>query len=200
MAKKIRVAMYSRVSTEGQNTDGQEREMREYAKNRGWEVTRIYRDKMSGTKASRPALDELMADARKRAMCVVLVWRFDRFARSVTHLLQALESFRTVGIEFVSLSEQIDTSTPTGKMTFTVLGAVAELERSLIVERVRMGLQNAKKQGKRLGRPPIRQLSPGEMEKVREDRATGRFSLRKLATKYGTSVWAMQQAAKGPRR
>jgi DNA invertase Pin-like site-specific DNA recombinase len=150
MAKKIRVAMYSRVSTDGQNPDGQESEMKEYAKNRGWGMTRIYRDKMSGAKASRPALDELMADARKRQMDIVLVWRFDRFARSVSHLLQALESFRTVGIEFASLSEQ--------------------------------------------GRPPIRQMSPAELAKVRADRATGEFSLRKLAKKYGTSVWAMQQA------
>ena len=194
MAKKIRVAMYSRVSTDGQNPDGQESEMKEYAKHRGWEVARMYRDKMSGTKASRPALDELMVDANKRKMDIVLVWRFDRFARSVSHLLQALESFRTVGIEFASLSEQIDTSTPTGKMTFTVLGAVAELERSLIVERVRMGLQSARMKGKRLGRPPIRQLNQAELAKVKADRATGKFSLRRLAKKYGTSVWAMQQA------
>jgi len=194
MAKKIRVALYSRVSTEGQNADGQESEMKEYAKNRGWEVTKIYRDKMSGAKNSRPALDEMMADAQKRVFRVALVFRFDRFARSVSHLLQALETFRGLGIEFVSISEQLDTSTPTGKMVFTVLGAVAELERSLIVERVRMGLRNARKKGKRLGRPPIRQLIPAELAKVRADRATGKFSFRKLAAKYGTSVWAMQQA------
>ena len=200
MAKKIRVAMYSRVSTDGQNLDGQESEMKEYAKNRGWEVARIYRDKMSGTKASRPELDELMADANKRRMDAVLVWRFDRFARSVSHLLRALETFRTVGIEFVSLSEQIDTSTPAGKLVFTVIGAVAELERSLIVERVRMGLQSARKKGKRLGRPPIRQLNPAELMKVKADRATGKFSLRRLAMKYGTSVWAMQQATSGLNR
>jgi len=197
MVKKLRVAVYSRVSTELQNLDGQESESREYAKNRGWEMTKIYRDKMSGAKSSRPALDELMADAKKRKMDIILVWRFDRFARSVSHLLQALETFRTVGIEFVSITEQLDTSTPTGKMVFTVLGAVAELERSLIAERVRMGLQSAHKQGKRLGRPPIRQLSPPELAKVRTDRATGKFSLRKLAAKYGTSVWAMQQATTG---
>jgi len=197
MAKKIRVALYSRVSTDGQNMDGQESEMKEYAKHRGWEVTRMYRDKMSGTKSSRPELDELMADAKKRKMDIVLVWRFDRFARSVSHLLQALEMFRTVGIEFVSISEQVDTSTPTGKMVFTVLGAVAELERSLIAERVRMGLQSAKKKGKRLGRPPIRHLNTAELGKVSADRATGKFSLRRLAAKYGTSVWAMQQATTG---
>jgi DNA invertase Pin-like site-specific DNA recombinase len=194
MAKKIRVAMYSRVSTAIQNTDGQEAEMKEYAKNRGWEMTRIYRDKMTGARTSRPALDELMADAMKRKMDTVLVWRFDRFARSVSHLLQALETFRAVGIEFASLSEQIDTGTTTGKLVFTVLGAVAELERSLIGERVRMGLQSARKKGKRLGRPPIRQLNPEELANVKADRATGKFSLRRLAEKYRTSVWAMQQA------
>ena len=185
--------MYSRVSTDGQNPDGQESEMKEYANNRGWEVAGMYRDKMSGTKASRPALNELMADASKRRMDIVLVWRFDRFARSVSHLLQALETFRAVGIEFASLSEQIDTSTPTGKMTFTVLGAVAELERFLLVERVRMGLQVARKQGKRLGRPPIGQLNAAELAGVKSDRATGKFSLRKLAVKYRTSVWAMRR-------
>ena len=194
MGKKFRAALYSRVSTDGQNTDGQEAEMKTYAKNRGWEVTRIYRDKMSGAKSSRPALDELMADARRGAFRCTLVWKFDRFARSVSHLLQALETFKTLGIEFVSISEQVDTSSATGRMVFTVLGAVAELERSLIAERVRMGLRNARKKGKRLGRPPIRELNATEKEKVRADRATGKFSLRRLAEKYGTSVWAMQQA------
>src|SRR6266481_6922465 len=182
MAKRIRVAMYSRVSTDGQNLDGQESEMKEYARNRGWEVGGIYRDKMSGTKASRPALDELMGDARKRKMDIVLVWRFDRFARSVSHLLQALESFRTVGIEFASLSEQIDTSTAAGKLVFTVLGAVAELERSLIVERVRMGLRNARAKGKKLGRPPV------AVDAVRIARlhAQGR-SIREIAEELGYS-------------
>ena len=197
MGKRTRAALYSRVSTDGQNTEGQEAELKEYAKNRGWELTRIYRDKMSGARSSRPALDELMADARKRKMDIVLVWRFDRFARSVSHLLQALETFRTVGIEFVSISEQVDTSTPTGKMVFTVLGAVAELERSLIAERVRLGIQNARRKGKQLGRPPIRRLNVKELERVRADRATGKFSLRRLAAKYGTSLWAMQQATAG---
>src|SRR5467141_4617284 len=173
MAKKIRVALYSRVSTEVQNTDGQETEMREYAKHRGWDVTRIYRDKMSGAKCSRPALDELMVDANKRKMDIVQVWRFDRFARSVSHLLQALETFRTVGIEFVSISEQVDTSTPTGKMVFTVLGAVAELERSLIVERVRMGLRHARSKGKRLGRP-TKSVDPVRVRSLRANGASWR--------------------------
>ena len=197
MGKTTRAALYLRVSTEGQNTDGQESELREHAKNRGGEVTRIYRDKVSGTKTSRPALDELIVDAAKHRFGIVAVWRIDRLGRSVSHLLHVLETFRSLGIEFVSISEAIDTSTATGKMVFTVLGAVAELERSLIAERVKMGLQNARKKGKRLGRPPIRVLSKAEVEKVKVDRASGNFSLRKLAAKYGTSVWAMQQVTVG---
>jgi len=97
----------------------------------------------------------MMADAHQRRFDAVVVWKFDRFARSVSHLLRALETFNALGIAFVSLSEQIDTSTPTGRMVFTVLGAVAELERSLIAERVRAGLRNARAKGKRLGRPRV---------------------------------------------
>jgi DNA invertase Pin-like site-specific DNA recombinase len=189
MGKKVRVAVYVRVSTDGQNTEGQEAELREYAQHRGWEVTRIYRDKMSGAKNSRPALDELMADAKKRKVDIVLVWRFDRFARSVSHLLQALETFRAVGIEFVSVSEQIDTASPAGKLVFTILGAVAELERSLIGERVRSGLRNARAKGKRLGRPPLRELIAGLVTQLRRDRRQGRMSFKGLARKHGVSVW-----------
>jgi DNA invertase Pin-like site-specific DNA recombinase len=113
-----------------------------------------YVDKgISGAKDKRPELDRLLTDAHRRRFDSVVVWRFDRFARSVSHLLRALETFRSLGIEFVSPSEQVDTSTPAGKLVFTVLGAVAELERSLIVERVKAGLRNARAKGKRLGRP-----------------------------------------------
>src|SRR5258708_18422736 len=97
-----------------------------------------------------------MPAAPRRNFDAVLVWRFDRFARSVSHLLRALEQFKAQGIEFISFSEQMDTSTPTGKMIFTVLGAVAELERSLIAERVRAGVRNARAKGKRLGRPAVK--------------------------------------------
>jgi DNA invertase Pin-like site-specific DNA recombinase len=105
-----------------------------------------------------------MSDAHKRRFDVVCVWRFDRFARSVSHLLRALETFKALGIDFISFSEQMDTSTPAGKMVFTVLGAVAELERSLIVERVRAGLRNARAKGKRLGRPRVAVDSGGGRE------------------------------------
>src|SRR5258707_1342590 len=142
----MRTAIYARVSTNnGQDPEMQLRELREYCQRRRWEITREYVDiGISGGKEKRPKLDELVRDALRRHFDVVVVWRFDRFARSVSHLLRALENFRSLGIEFVSLSEQVDTSTPTGKMIFTVLGAVAELERSLIAERVRAGLRNAR--------------------------------------------------------
>jgi len=151
-----RLAIYARVSTtnHGQDAGLQTRELRQFGEARGWTLTGEYIDVgISGAKDSRPELNRLMADAHKRRFDVVVVWKFDRFARSVSHLLRALETFEALGIEFVSLSEQLDTSTPTGKMVFTVLGAVAELERSLIAERVRAGLRNAKAKGKRLGRP-----------------------------------------------
>ena len=151
-----RVAIYARVSTtnHGQDVGLQTRELRQFAEARGWSAAGEYIDAgVSGAKDSRPELNRLMADAHKRRFDVVCVWRFDRFARSVSHLLRALETFKALGIDFVSYSEQMDTSTPTGKMVFTVLGAVAELERSLTVERVKAGLRNAKAKGKRLGRP-----------------------------------------------
>jgi DNA invertase Pin-like site-specific DNA recombinase len=154
-ADTTRAVLYSRVSTNnGQDPEVQSREIREYCQRRGWKLVGEYVDVgISGAKERRPQLDRLNADAHHRRFDVVVVWRFDRFARSVSHLLRALETFRALGIEFVSLSEQVDTSTPTGKMIFTVLGAVAELERSLIAERVRAGLRNARAKGKRLGRP-----------------------------------------------
>src|SRR5712691_5651268 len=129
-----RVAIYARVSTanHGQDVSLQTRELQQFAVARGWQVVGEYVDAgVSGAEDSRPELNRLMTDAHRRRFDVVAVWRFDRFARSVSHLLRALETFDALGIAFVSLSAQMDTTTPTGKMVFTVLGAVAELERSL---------------------------------------------------------------------
>jgi DNA invertase Pin-like site-specific DNA recombinase len=169
---KMRVAIYARVSTAAaQDPTMQTRELREYCSRRSWDISGAYIDiGISGTKERRPELDRLMADAHKRRFDVVVVWKFDRFARSVSHLLRALETFKSLGIDFVSYSEAMDTSTPAGKMVFTVLGAVAELERSLIVERVRAGLRNAKAKGKSLGRPRVFV----DAERVAELRAAGR--------------------------
>jgi DNA invertase Pin-like site-specific DNA recombinase len=167
-----RVAIYARISTAncGQSPEMQLLELREHAQRRGWEIISEYIDEgVSGAQDRRPALDRMMADAHRRRFDVVLVWRFDRFARSVTHLLRALDTFRALGMEFVSLSEALDTATPAGRMTFTVLGAVAELERSLIAERVRAGIRNAKAKGKRLGRPP----AVADTLRISERRASG---------------------------
>ncbi len=153
-----RAAIYARVSTisNGQSPEMQLRELREHCQRRGWQIAGEYVDVgISGVKDKRPQLDRLMSDAHRRRFDVVAVWKFDRFARSVSHLLRALDTFRVLGIEFVSLSESLDTATPAGRMVFTVLGAVAELERSLIAERVRAGLRNARAKGKTLGRPRV---------------------------------------------
>ncbi len=150
-----RVGIYARVSTNRQCPESQLLPLREYATARGFEIVSEYVDVISGSKDSRPELARLMADAAKRRLDAVAVWRFDRFARSTRHLVTALEQFNALGVDFISLSESIDTSTPMGKMVYTVIAAVAELERSLIRERVIMGLQRAKAQGKQLGRPRV---------------------------------------------
>lgn len=178
-----RVALYARVSTGEQTARNQTRELREYAKRRGWRMAGDYVDEgISGAKASRPALDRLMADAKKGSFGVVLVWRFDRFARSTTHLLSALEEFRVLGIDFVSLQESIDTGTPMGRMVFTICAAVAELERSLIRERVMAGLARARAEGKALGRPP----KPLDTRAIVALRRSG-WAIRKIATHLHTS-------------
>ena len=180
-----RVAIYARVSTlnNGQSPEMQLRELHEYCERRGWTVAGEYVDAgISGAKDRRPELDRLMADAHKRRFDVAAVWKFDRFARSVSHLLRALDTFRALGIEFVSLSESLDTGTPAGRMVFTVLGAVAELERSLIAERVRAGLRNAQAKGKKLGRPRM----AVDVSGISRLHALGR-SVRDIAAELGYS-------------
>src|SRR6266404_368760 len=184
----MRTALYARVSTsdKGQDPEVQLRELREYCERRGFSITGEYVDVgISGSKDSRPELNRLMLDAAKRKFDAVVVWRFDRFARSVSHLLRALETFRSVGIEFVSYSEAIDTSTPVGKMTFTVLGAVAELERSLIIERVRAGVRNARAKGKRLGRPTVN-VDRARIASMRSGGASWRVISAELGISLGT--------------
>ena len=192
----MRIATYSRVSTLNQDTDMQTRELREYCARRGWDLVHEYVDEgVSGAKESRPALNSLMLDARKRRFDAIAVWKFDRMARSVTHLLRVLEEFRSLGIEFISLSESIDTSTPTGKMVFTVLGAVAELERSLISERVRAGLRNARAKGKTLGRPKC-DVNRSEIERLRAQGASWRVIGRNLGVSATTAFYSAKTGVK----
>ena len=145
--------LYARVSTGEQNEGMQLREMQEYAKHAGWK-TEVFADAgVSGSKERRPELDRMMALVRRRKCHVVLVYRFDRFARSTRHLVNALEEFRALRVQFVSVHEHIDTTTPMGKFAFDVFAAIAEFERAIIAERVRSGMAHAKAQGRHVGRP-----------------------------------------------
>jgi DNA invertase Pin-like site-specific DNA recombinase len=192
-------ALYMRVSTKGhgQTTDTQAVALRGYAERRGFDVIEYRDEGISGSKDSRPALDRLMKDARARKFDVVIVARFDRFARSVSHLLRALEEFNHLGINFVSLSESIDTSTPMGKMIFTVLGAVAELERNLIRERVHMGISRARKQGKALGRPKA-QVDPLQVAGLRSRGRSWNQIAQELGIGKGTAQRAFDSLPKIP--
>lgn len=188
-----RVALYARVSTKnlGQDPEIQLSALREYSKARCFEVFEEYVDVgISGSKEKRPALDQLMKDAKRRKFDAVLVARFDWFARSTRHLVLALEEFNALGVDFISLSESVDTSTPMGKMVFTVIGAVAELERSLIKERVIMGLERAKKDGKRLGRPTG---TNANIKRIKRLRGQG-MSLRNIASEVNVSKSTVSRA------
>jgi DNA invertase Pin-like site-specific DNA recombinase len=165
----MKVALYTRVSTNDQSVDMQLSELKRYCEQRGLDIYKEYSDEgISGTKDRRPALDELMEDAQKRKFDAVLCWRFDRFARSTKHLLTALEEFHHLGIDFISYQENIDTSSPLGKAVFTIVSAIAELERNIIIERVRAGIRRAKENGKRLGRPKRLNLNVQELQKMRD--------------------------------
>ena len=181
MAKKV--ALYARVSTNDQTVENQLIDLRRYAKERGWKIVGEFADRgVSGAKTSRPELDRMMDAARKRKFDTVLVWRFDRFARSVKHLVVALEEFKVLGIDFVSYQENIDTSSALGQAIFTIVAAMAALERNIIVERVHAGLRRARQQGKRIGRPQ----ASIDAERVLRLRADG-HSMRQIARVFATS-------------
>ncbi len=175
-----RVALYVRVSTKDQSVDMQLIDLERYSRERGFNVFMVYKDNISGTKNTRPGLDHLMNDAKKRKFDVVLVWRFDRFARSTKHLVNALYEFRSLGIDFISYQENIDTSSPLGEAIFTIISAMAKLERDIIAERVKGGLRKAKANGKRLGRPK----NDVDANKVIDYKRQGK-SIREIAKEMG---------------
>jgi len=182
----MRIVIYARVSTKDQSCELQLRDLRAYCAARGFAVQREYVDVgESGAKDSRPQLNELMAAARKRQFDAVIVWRFDRFARSTKHLLLALEEFRSLGIQFSSYQEGIDTASPLGQALFTIVAAVAQLERDLIRERVSAGIRNAQACGKQLGRPR-RVVNNDELRRLRAEGASLRQIAEKLGVGYGT--------------
>ena len=196
----MRVAIYARVSTRDQSCDLQVRDLRTYCIARKFTIFQEYVDEgESGAKNSRPELNELMADARKRKFDSVIVWRFDRFARSTKHLLMALEEFRSLGVEFISFQENIDTSSPLGQVMFTILGAIAQLERDLIRERVSAGIRHARACGKQLGRPR-RIVDRDEIVRLKAEGASLRRIAEALKVSYGTIRARLQQMSEKPRR
>jgi DNA invertase Pin-like site-specific DNA recombinase len=186
--KGKKAAIYVRVSTLEQDTDLQETELRQYVESRGWECV-VYRDKgQSGAKNDRPALNQMLNDLRRRKFDVVVVWKLDRLARSLKQLLTIGEECRSLGVDLVSLRQNIDTTLPAGRLTFQILGAVAEFERELLRERVKAGMAQARRSGKHCGRPALRKFQPTDIETMRRLRSEG-GSVRKLAKDFETSQW-----------
>jgi DNA invertase Pin-like site-specific DNA recombinase len=149
----MKTALYARVSTTDQNASMQVEELRAYCARRQWEIVEEFTDNMSGSRESRPALNRLLSDARRRKFDAVLVYRYDRFARSLRQLVNALSEFDALAIHFISLHEGVDTSTPNGRLVFGIFASIAEFERELIRSRVRSGIAAARAKGKKIGRP-----------------------------------------------
>ena len=193
MAKEVRAAIYARVSTNDQNCEMQLRELNEYAEQRGYIVLPEHEfvdQGVSGSKSDRPALNRLMKAAKKREFKMVLVWRFDRFARSTKHLVNALAEFKQLNIAFISLNENIDTSSSIGEAIFTIIAAMAQLERDIIRERVNAGLRNARAKGKVLGQP--RKVKAEEIL----NRLSSGMSKRQIAKELKISRGSVEWAAK----
>jgi len=197
----MRVALYARVSTlNGQHPEMQLGELREYASRRGWNIVGEYVDEgISGSKESRPQLNRLMTDVHRRKFEIVLVWKIDRFGRSLKHLVNALADLDSYGVAFVSLRDNLDLSTPSGRLMFQIIGAMAEFERALIQERVRAGLKSARARGTRLGRP----RTSVDAEQIARRRAAGaswREISQEMGIGTGTAVRALQQRSKNPKK
>jgi DNA invertase Pin-like site-specific DNA recombinase len=187
-----RAGLYLRVSTVDQHPETQLLDLRQMAAQRGYEIVQEYTDRISGAKARRPGLDELMRDAKRGRFDVVLIWACDRIARSTRHLLEVLDELNRLGVEFVSFREQIDTGGPLGRAIVVIIGAIAELERSLIVERVRAGMRRARLDGQRIGRAPLVLDSAA----IQQDRQRGQ-SLREIARGHKISTATVQRVLRG---
>jgi len=186
--KEKNAAIYVRVSTSEQDTGLQETELREYVEKRGWSWV-VYRDKgQSGAKNDRPALNSMLNDLRRRKFDVVVVWALDRLARSLKQLLSIAEECRSLGVDLVSLKQNVDTTGPAGRLTFHILAAMAEFERELLRERVKAGMAQAKRTGKHVGRPALRKFHVKDIERMRHLRSEG-TSVRKLAKDFETTQW-----------
>ena len=186
----MRVAIYARVSTGEQTTDNQVIKLKKVAERNGWEVEAIYADTISGAKSKRPQLDKLMKAVMRKEIDMVMVWSVDRLGRSLQHLTTLLSDIHSKGVDLYLHQQGIDTTTPSGKMMFQMCGVFAEFERSLIRERVLAGLDRARSQGKRLGRPPVPPILIEKMKRMREEGMT----LTAIAKKVGVSVGKVHQS------
>lgn len=191
-----RVALYARVSTlNGQNPDMQLAELREYAQRRAWTVTSEYVDiGVSGSKESRPELNRMLKDAHSRSVDAVLVWKLDRLGRSLKHLVTTIEDLAAYNVSFVSLRDNLDLSTPSGRLMLHIIGAMAEFERELIKERVTAGIAAARKRGSHIGRPRV-YVSAEKIRHLRDAGVPWRQVAKRLGVGVGTAVRALQQAA-----
>ena len=183
-----RAALYMRVSTVDQHPETQLLDLRQMAAQRGLDIVHEYTDKISGTKAKRPGLDAMMADARRGRFDVVLVWASDRIARSVKHFLDVLDELNRLKVEYVSFRENIDTGGPLGRAIVIIIGAVAELERNLIIERVRAGMRRARLEGQHIGRNPLILDNAA----IQRDRCQGQ-SIREIAKGHRISTATVQR-------
>jgi DNA invertase Pin-like site-specific DNA recombinase len=194
MVKTKRCAIYVRCSTNEQSTDAQVTALKDFAAARGWEVQKIYEDRgISGKRGSRPGLDALWVDCRKRSVDVCLVWALDRLARSLKQLIEALDAFGRLGVDFVCLKQDIDTTNAASKLLFHIVGAVAEFEAGLIRERTLAGMAEARRKGKHIGRPPLRKFNDSEESEIRVSRRKEGVSVRQLAIRFGTTQWMVKK-------
>lgn len=193
---KRRTAIYARVSTDDtrQNPETQLRELRTYAEARGLHIIEEFIDYATGTTEGRKQYRRLLDAARKRRVDVILVWRYDRFARSTQALINALKEFQALGVDFVSYQEGVDTSTPQGEMVFNIMASLAQFESALIGERVRAGMARAKSQGKRCSRPPIPEETRKEIERMYKAKHSINQISKRLGIAYGTA-WNYVQAS-----
>jgi putative DNA-invertase from lambdoid prophage Rac len=195
----MKAAIYARVSTSDQNNAIQTRELTEYVDRRGWQLAGIYQDQISGAKASRPGLDKLIADARQRRFDAVLVWKLDRFGRSLVHCVSGIQELASLGIRFIATSQGLDTdeSNPASKLLLHILAAVAQFERELIRERVSAGMRSAKAKGTRSGKPigrPRRIFNRAEVLTLRQNGVSMAKIARHLNVGVGTVARVLQSA------
>lgn len=189
-----RAGLYARVSTDGrgQDPETQLRQLREYADRRGFTIAAEFVDHASGTRDDRPHYKRLLEAVRKRQIDVVLVWRYDRFARSTQALVNALTEFKALGVDFISYQENVDTTTPQGELVFGLMASLAQFESALIGERVRAGMQRARAQGKLVSRPPITAAVKGQIEALWKQGLSRNRISQQLGIGYGT-VWKYVQ-------